>query len=84
MLSTRTSGERIDAVDKKLGDRIDAVNKNLGERIDAVDTKLGAKIDANTQAITSLRGMLKTLAWVLGSAGSLAAIVNIGKAFKWF
>jgi len=28
--------------------------------------------------------MLKALVWLLGSAGSAAAVVNIGKAFHWF
>ena len=75
-----TTNEKIDAVSKNLGARIDAVSKDLSARIDA----LSEKIDKNTTAIADLRGMLKALVWVLGSAGSAAAIVNIGKAFHWF
>jgi len=90
--------DKIDAFSKDLNARIDAVSKDLGagidatnEKIDAVSRNLGARIDAlsekvdkNTTGVADLRGMLKVMVWVLGSAGSAAAIVNIGKAFHWF
>jgi chromosome segregation ATPase len=91
-------GARIEAVSKSLSERIDAFGKDLSAKIDAANAKtdavskslgeridtLSGKVDKNTVAIASLSGMLKTMVWVLGSAGTAAAIVNIGKAFHWF
>jgi DNA anti-recombination protein RmuC len=81
---SKSLSDRIDAVSENLNDKIDTVNKDLGTRIDAVSKSLGEKIDKNTVAIADMRGMLKAMVWVVGSAASAAAIVNIGKAFHWF
>jgi uncharacterized phage infection (PIP) family protein YhgE len=93
-----TLSEKIDRLNSKIenGDsalngKIDNVNSTLSEKIDNFNSTLSEKID-NTNAristvsdgLADVRGVLKAMFWVLGSAGALTALAALAQTARFF
>ena len=80
--------QEIRAVDRKLDQKCDSLNAKFDEKfdslngkIDAVNANLGEKITQLSNAVAGLRGMQKTIVWLIGIFGSLG---TVGKFLHWF
>jgi predicted nucleic acid-binding Zn-ribbon protein len=87
--------QEIRAVDKKLDQRFDSLNTKIDEKfdslngridtvngkIDTVNANLGEKITQLSNAVAGMRGMQKTIVWLIGIFGSLG---TVGKFLHWF
>jgi prefoldin subunit 5 len=92
LLSTRVD-EKIDmaaqeraAGDAALGAKID----KAVEKLEASDAALGGKIDKLAETVTQIaigqaeiQGLVKTMIWLLSTAGIVGSVVSIAHAFEW-